>query len=64
MRDRPIDGGQKLKKKGDESGNGLCWLEREKKDSREILPHLLWFDYELCLVVKDALCKMCGGREQ
>ena len=50
MRDRPIDSGQKLKKKGDENGNGLCWLER-KIGSSEILPRLPLFDY---LVVKDA----------
>ena len=43
MRDKLIDGCQKLKKKGDENGNGLCWWE---KSSREILPHFPWFHYE------------------
>ena len=47
MRDRPKEGGQKFKKKKrDENGNGLRWLERKKKGSREILPHSPWFDYE------------------
>ena len=40
MRDKPFDGGQKLKKKG---------------------KHLSWFDYELCLVVKDALMENVQG---
>ena len=40
MRDRPFDGGQKLKKKG---------------------KHLSWFDYELCLVVKNALMENVQG---
>ena len=43
MRDRPIDGGQKLKKKVTKTGTGLCWLE--KITSWEILSHLPWFDY-------------------
>ena len=52
MRDWPIDDGQKLKKKGAKNRNDLCWLERKKAHGK-FLPHLLWFDYELCLVVKD-----------
>ena len=51
MWDRPIDGGQKSKKKGTKRKQFV--LVEKKKDSREILPHLPWFDYELCLVVKD-----------
>ena len=30
MRDRPMDGGQNLKEKGDQNRNGLFWLERKK----------------------------------
>ncbi len=41
MWDRPFDGGQKLKKKGDESGNGLCWLERKKKIPGKV--YLIYF---------------------
>ena len=53
MQDRPIEGGQKLRKK---RGLKREWimLVGKKKDFREILPHLPWVDYELCLVVKDA----------
>ena len=40
MKDRTIDVGQKLKKKGDEKENG-----KEKKSSREILLHFPWFYY-------------------
>ena len=45
MGDRLIDSGQKLKKKEDKNRNGLYRLKR-KKNSREILPHLPWLDYE------------------
>ena len=46
MRDRAIEGCvSKVEEKGDENGNGLCWLER-KIVSWENLPHFL--------VVKDA----------
>ena len=62
MRDRPNDGGSKVEGKGDKNGNGLCWLER-KIGSCEILPHLTWLDYKLCLVVKDAYWIMYKGTD-
>ena len=37
MRDRLKDGGQKLKKKGDKNGNGLCWVERKKKKGSGVI---------------------------
>ena len=30
IRDRPMDGGQKLKKRWEENRKGLCWLEKKK----------------------------------
>ena len=37
---RPIDGGQKIKKKGDENRNSLCWLERKKE--KKVRSNELW----------------------
>ena len=60
MRDRPIAGCQKLKKQKERKLERFV-LVGKKKGSREILPHLPWFDYELCLVVKGANRKCTGG---
>ena len=56
--DRPIDGGQKLKKKRMKTGT-VCVVWK-KIGSLEVLPHLSWF---ICLVVKDAKWKMYKGTD-
>ena len=33
------------------------------KNSRKILLHSSWFDYKLCLIVKDAYSKRQGGAD-
>ena len=55
LRDILIDDDQKLKKKGDENGNGLCWLERKKK-----VPGKFYLIY-LGLIMRTFNGKCTGG---